>query len=131
MNQYIFTWLLSAVLAGGALFAQSPKDSTATDSNKIMITIILRPNQDMSVTEIQQQMLENGFWKVFPPEDAEVISWYVVMGTGQIITVKIPASKLSELNAAVESAAWGAFSTEFYPSYDYMPVFKDMKGKYR
>jgi hypothetical protein len=131
MNRYFLTWLISVLLLSGSLFAQNTKDSTAADSGKVMITIILRPNQDMSVTEIQQQMLENGFWKDFPPENAEVISWYSVMGVGYIITVKIHASKLSELNEAVQNAAWGAFSTEFYPAYDYMPVYKDMKGKYR
>lgn len=131
MNRYFLSWLITAVLFGTSLLAQNAKDSTAADSGKVMLTIILRPNQDMSITEIQQQMLENGFWKAFPPDNAEVVSWYSVMGVGYIITVKVPPSKLSELNEAVQNAAWGAFSTEFYPAYDYLPVYKDMKGKYR
>lgn len=114
-----------------SLLAQSSKDSTNIDSSSVLITIILRPNQDMSVSEIQQQMLENGFWKIFPPDGADVVSWYAVMGVGQIITVRIPAIRLSELNDALSGAAWGAYSTEVYPSIDYVPVYKDMKGKYR
>jgi len=122
---------MAVLLFNGTLLAQSSKDSTNIDSSSVMVTIFLRPNQDMSVTEIQQQMLENGFWKIFPPEGTEVISWYAVMGLGQIITVRVPAFKLSEFNDALSGAAWGAFTTEVYPAFDYMPVFKDMKGKYR
>lgn len=131
MRPYFIFCLISLSVLNGTLFAQGTKDTTTVDSSSVMVTIILRPNQDMSVNEIQQQMLENGFWKIFPPDGADVVSWYAVMGVGQIVTVRIPAIKLSELNDALSGAAWGAYTTEVYPAYDYMPVFKDMKGKYR
>jgi hypothetical protein len=51
---------------------------------------------------------QTGFWKEFPPKDAEVVSWYV-MGIGQVVTLKIPVAKLRELNLSVEKNAWGAF----------------------
>ena len=85
----------------------------------------------MSTQDIQQQMLDNGFWKIFPPDYAEVESWTYAMGMGEIITLKVPLSNISEFNETVQTAAWGAYSTEFYITYDYMPVWKDMKGKYR
>jgi non-ribosomal peptide synthetase component E (peptide arylation enzyme) len=106
----------------------------AQDTNnqdKIMITIFLKHDQDMNLSEIQQQLQENGFWKIFPPDEVEVVSWYVMMGIGQVVTVKLAPEKLRELNHAIENGAWGAFNTDFYATYDYMPVWKEMKEKYK
>jgi hypothetical protein len=122
--------LLAIFIITQTVFPQDKKER-AEDSSKVTLTVILRPNQDMSTQEIQQQMLDNSFWKTFPPDYAEILSWYYVMGVGQIITVRIPPSKLSEFNETSQNAAWGAYSTEFYVTYDYMPVWKDMRGKYR
>jgi hypothetical protein len=47
-----------------------------------------------------------------------------MMGIGQVVTVKIPASELRNLNLSVERGARGAFKTEFYPTYEYVPVWK-------
>ena len=52
-----------------------------------------------------------------------------MMGIGQVVTLKIPASELRNLNIAVEKSVWGAFSTEFYPTYDLYPVIKEAKEK--
>lgn len=52
------------------------------------------------------------------------------MGIGQVVTLEVPAHKLREVNLAIESSAWKAFSTEFYPTYNLYPVFKDkLKNK--
>ncbi len=48
-----------------------------------------------------------------------------MMGIGQVVTLKIPASELRTLNLSVEKGVWGAFNTEFYPTYDYLPVWKE------
>jgi hypothetical protein len=122
--------LLAVFTVTQTLFPQDKKEH-ADDSGRVTLTVILRPNQDLSTQEIQQQMLDNAFWKTFPPDDAEVLSWYSVMGVGQIITLKVPLLKLSEFNETGQNAAWGAFTTEFYISYDYIPVWKEMKEKYR
>ncbi len=127
MKYYIFVFLISSIIFTGTSSAQDSKDSTA----KIMITIFLKHDQDMNLPEIQQQLQENGFWKVFPPDDVEIVTWYVMMGIGQVVTVKLPPAKLRELNLAIENGAWGAFSTEFYITYDYMPAWKEMKEKYK
>jgi len=52
-----------------------------------------------------------------------------MMGIGQVVTVKIPASELRNLNISVEQSVWGAFSTEFYPTYDLYPTIKEAKDK--
>ena len=52
----------------------------------------------------------------------EVGSWYVMMGIGQVVTIRLPPEKLREVNRMVEEKAWGAYRTDFYPTYDYKAV---------
>jgi len=52
----------------------------------------------------------------------ELESWHVVMGIGQVITLRLPASRLREVNRVLEDTAWGSYRTEFYPTYDYKAV---------
>ena len=78
-----------------------------------------------NLTEIQKLQEEHGFWKAFPPEGTTVVSWYVMMGIGQVVTLEVPASKLRDVNVALEKTAWKAFRTEFYPTYDLYPLIRD------
>jgi hypothetical protein len=52
----------------------------------------------------------------------------VMMGIGQVVTLRVPADKLREVNRVIESSAWGGYRTEFYPTYDYKPVWNAMPG---
>ena len=70
-----------------------------------------------------------GFWRQFPPDGVEVVSWYVMMGVGQVVTLRLPAHRLREVNPSIERCAWGSFSTEFYPTYDFRPVWEGLKSK--
>jgi hypothetical protein len=103
------------------------QQSKAADS--VMITIFLKHQEDKNLDSIQAIQKKNKFDQLFPPKSARVVSWYVMMGIGQVVTVKIPAAELRTLNTAIEKGAWGAFNTEFYPTYDYMPVWKASQAK--
>lgn len=94
-------------------------------SDSIMITIFLKHQQDKNLQQIRTIQTQNKFLDMFPPKEARVVSWYVMMGIGQVVTVKIPARSLRTLNLAIENGAWGAYSTEFYPTYDYVPVWQE------
>ena len=107
-------------------FSQEAK-SAASDS--LMITVFLKHQQDKSLSEIQKKQEENKLWEMFPPKQSRVVSWYVMMGIGQVVTLKITPKDLRKLNLSIEKGAWGAFSTEFYPTYDYVPVYKEMMDK--
>jgi hypothetical protein len=61
-------------------------------------------------------LARQGYDKTFPPDGVEVVSWYVMMGIGQVVTLRLPASRLREVNRILENTAWGA--AEFYPTYD-------------
>ena len=70
----------------------------------------------------ETQLQRQGYYKAFPPEGVEVVSWYVMMGIGQVVTLRLPASRLREVNRILENTAWGSYRTEFYPTYDYKAI---------
>lgn len=94
----------------------------------ILLTIFLKHDQSKTVDEIQAQLRKNGFYQSFPPQGVEIVSWYVMMGIGQVVTLRVPPDKLRAVNLAIEHSAWGAFRTEFYPTYDFRAVWeKELK----
>ena len=103
--------------------ADSPRHAQAPDA--ILLTIFLHHDQARTLDEINKLEDEQGLYKVFPPPGTAVVSWHVVMGIGQIVTLEVPASKLRDVNRVLEKSAWKAFRTEFFPTYDYYPVVRD------
>ena len=87
-----------------------------------MLTIFLKHDQSRPLGELNAQLARQGFYKAFPPPGVEVVSWVVAMGVGQIVTLRLPASRIREVNRVLEDTAWGAYRTEFYPTYDYKAV---------
>ena len=119
--------LLLMASAGGSAMAQTtPPPQTgaaaATPDNAILLTVFLRHDQSRPLAELNEQLAKQGFYKAFPPPGIEVVSWNVVMGIGQIIVLRLPASRLREVNRVLEDTAWGAYRTEFFPTYDYRAV---------
>jgi hypothetical protein len=96
---------------------------------EMMLTVLLKHRQSMNLAEINQKLEATGFWKKFPPDGVEVVSWYVMMGIGQVVTLKLPAGQLRAVNLAIEQNAWGAFETEFYPTYDFRPIWQAIKER--
>ena len=90
--------------------------------NAVLLTVFLKHGQSRPLGELNAQLAKQGFYKAFPPPGIEVVSWYVEMGIGQVITLRLPASRLREVNRILEDTAWGAYHTEFYPTYDYKPI---------
>ena len=87
-----------------------------------MLTVFLRHDQSQNMEQIQGKLDDGDWWHEFPPEDCEIVSWVVAMGVGQIVTLRLPADKLHRVNVELERRAWGVFTTEFYPTYDFLPV---------
>lgn len=98
---------------------------------EMLLTIFLKHRQSMNLAEINQKLDDTGFWRKFPPDGVEVVSWYVMMGIGQVVTLKLPADQLRAVNRAIEQHAWGAFETEFHPTYDFHPVWQEIRARAR
>lgn len=119
--------LLASAAFHGSAMAQSMAapaagNAVATPDNALLLTVFLKHDQSRPLGELNAQLAKQGFYKAFPPAGVEVVSWYVTMGIGQIITLRLPASRLREVNRVLEDTAWGSYRTEFYPSYDYKAV---------
>jgi hypothetical protein len=123
----IMTGCLAVNEAG---FAQAPSAATnaASPSDAILLTIFLRHDQSKTLDEINDHLKKTGWYEKFPPAGVEIVSWYVMMGIGQVVTLRVPPDKLREVNRVIESSAWGGYHTEFYPTYDYKPVWDAMPG---
>lgn len=119
-NIYCFLFVFFCSIS---FFAQNAAPN-AQVNDSIMVTVFLKHQQDKNLSEIGEILEKNKFWEQFPPKSAKIVSWYVMMGIGQVVTVKIPGGALRELNLTIEKGAWGAFDTEFYPTYDLYPVIK-------
>src|SRR6201994_4385122 len=118
---------VSASMAASATMAQTASPApapaaTPTPDNAIMLTIFLKHDETRPLSELNAQLEKQGFYKAFPPEGVEVVSWTVVMGIGQVIVLRLPATRIREVNRVLEDTAWGAYRTEFYPTYDYKAV---------
>ncbi len=53
------------------------------------------------------------------------------MGIGQIVTLRLPPHLLNVVNVEIERCAWGVFSTEFFPTYDFIPVRERLAREWR
>jgi hypothetical protein len=123
--------MTAATMAGVLAFnsgagAQTPaapaENAAPTADNAVMLTIFLKHDQSRPLNELNAQLAKQGYYKQFPPPGIEVVSWYVMMGIGQVVTIRLPASRLREVNRIFENTAWGSYRTEFYPTYDYKPT---------
>jgi len=119
---------MSLVAAESPAAAQNAAPSAAqAQSGSILLTIFLRHDETKTLDEINDHLKKTGWYDKFPPQGVEVVSWYVMMGVGQVVTLRVPAEKLREVNRVIETSAWGGYRTEFYPTYDYKPVWDAME----
>jgi hypothetical protein len=121
--------LLSASMPATSQEASAPApEPVPVGDGTFLLTIFLRHDQSKPLPKINEQLREQGFFKAFPPPGVEVVSWYVMMGIGQVVTLRVPAAKLREVNVAIENTAWGGYRTEFYPTYDYKALAARMRA---
>jgi hypothetical protein len=106
----------------GAPTSTPANTAAPTGDNAVMLTVFFKHDQSRPLSELNAQLERQGFYKTFPPDGVEVVSWYVMMGIGQVVTLRLPASRLREVNRILENSAWGSYRTEFYPTYDYRPT---------
>lgn len=95
--------------------------------NRVMLTVILHHDQSKTLDEIMAHLKKTGFYRDFPPEGTELVSWVVAMSFGFIIQVRVEVDKIRALNRYMEQKAWGAFRYEVYPSYDFVSIAGQLK----
>ena len=98
-----------------------------SSDQKMMVTVILHHDQSKTLDEIMAHVKKTGFYRDFPPEGSEIVSWVVAMSYGFIIQLRLTPADLRSLNRFMEQKAWGAFRYEVYPSYDFEPIAQQLK----
>jgi hypothetical protein len=61
-----------------------------------MLTVFLKHDETRPLAELNAQLEKQGFYKAFPPPGVEVVSWNIVMGIDQIVTLRLSASRLRD-----------------------------------
>ena len=97
---------------------------------RILVTVILHHDQSKVLEEIMAHVKKTGFYRDFPPEGSELVSWVVAMSYGFIIHLLVEPDGLRNLNRFMEQKAWGAFRYEVYPSYDFKPIAETLKKEH-
>ncbi len=115
-------------LSDNAAAENIPK-SVKPPADHILLTVFFKHDQSKKLGQIQEELAASKFWTRFPPKGVGVHSWYVVMGIGMVVTLKVPPEKLREVNRTIEQTAWGTFRTEFFATYDFWPVVQRIKEK--
>ena len=105
--------------------AQAPPEASAAvpQTGTFLLTVFLRHDQTKTVDQINEHLKQAGWYDKFPPDGVEIVAWYVMMGIGQVVILRVPAEKLRDTNRVIEQTAWGGYRTEFYPTYDFKPVW--------
>ena len=91
-------------LAPVPLRPQAPAETPGVPAGTMLLTIFLRHDESRTLDAINAHLKQTGFDKNFPPPGVEVVSWYVLMGIGQVVTLRFPAEKLREVNLVIR--AW-------------------------
>jgi hypothetical protein len=103
------------------------EDFWMSSDQKMMVTVILQHDQSKPLDEITAHLAKTGFYRDFPPEGSEIVSWVVAMSYGFVIQLRLAPESLRALNRYFEQKAWGAFSYKVYPSYDFEPIALQLK----
>jgi hypothetical protein len=96
-------WLAIVVISimGMATGEVPGQHAPQPDPGTFLLTIFLRHDQSKTLDEIDAQRQRTGFREHFPPPGVQVLSWYVMMGIGQVVTRRVPPDKLRDVNRAI------------------------------
>lgn len=110
---------LGVLLGSVSLAQEGPLTGPLLENDEaFLLTVYLKHDQTMNISEINELAAQNRLNEIFPPEGVEIVDHYVFMGIGQVIVLRVPPNRLRMLNIALERGAWGAYQTEFYVTYD-------------
>jgi hypothetical protein len=119
MTTIIATTALTMLIGSVSLAQEGPLTGPLLENeDAFLLTVYLKHDQTMNVSEINELAAQNRLNEIFPPEGVEIVDHYVFMGIGQVIVLRVPPNRLRMLNIALERGAWGAYQTEFYITYD-------------
>jgi hypothetical protein len=127
IRMQLFALACAVLLVMPAAVTRTHAQQAAMPQDSFLLTVFLKHDQSKTLDQINEQLKHQDYYKKFPPPGVEIVSWYVMMGIGQVVTLRVPANRLRDVNRAIEQSAWGAYRTEFYPTYDFKPVAEEQR----
>jgi hypothetical protein len=127
IKMQLFALTCSVLVVTLAATSGAHAQQAATPQDSFLLTVFLKHDQSKTLDQINEQLKHQDYYKKFPPPGVEIVSWYVMMGIGQVVTLRVPANRLRDVNRAIEQSAWGAYRTEFYPTYDFKLVAEEQR----
>jgi hypothetical protein len=127
IRMQLFALTCAVLVVTLAATSRTRAQQAATPQDTFLLTVFLKHDQSKTLDQINEQLKRQDYYKKFPPPGVEVVSWYVMMGIGQVVTLRVPAARLRDVNRAIEQSAWGAYRTEFYPTYDFKAVAEEQR----
>jgi len=119
ITKIIVTALFTILIGSVGVAQEGPLTGPLLENEEaFLLTVYLKHDQTMNISEINELAAQNHLNEIFPPEGVEIVDHYVFMGIGQVIVLRVPPNRLRMLNIALERGAWGAYQTEFYVTYD-------------
>jgi len=119
----------ATLAAAAALGSFNRLEACMSSDASTLLTIFLKHDQSNNLDMIQSKLKASQWWDRFPPDGVEVVSWTVAMGFGQIVTLRVPVELIPVVNVELERSAWGVFTTECFPTYDFVPVRQRIKER--
>ena len=58
-------------------------------NDRVLLTVLLHHDQSKPLDEIMAHLKKTGFYRDFPPEGSELVSWVVAMSFGFIIQLSV------------------------------------------
>ena len=101
MRSIVVVMLCVLVVSAPAL-AQAPATSPA---DYVLVTVVLKHDQSKNLDEIGKIQEE------------------------QVVTLRVRPARLREINRSIELAAWKAFRTEIYATYDFKEAAKAQRER--
>ena len=106
MTRIIATAALTMLLGSVSLAQEGPLAAPLLeDEEAFLLTVFLKHDQTMNVSEINALAEQNRLDEIFPPEGVEIVDHYVFMGVGQVIVLRVPPNRLRMVNIALERGA--------------------------
>src|SRR5689334_20006533 len=93
--------LCMSVATGSARAQTATEAPPALPKDYILLTIFLKHDQSKPLDEINEGLKQRNWYRDFPPAGVQVESWYVMMGIGQVITLRVPPEKVREVNRLI------------------------------
>src|ERR1700749_4816392 len=62
----------------------------------ILLTVFFKHDESRPLPELNKDLEQRNWARYFPPAGVEVESWYIMMGVGQVVTLRVPPEKVRE-----------------------------------